>query len=71
MVEKHRAVWGEVGLVIPQEPKYFMGTPGPTYVDEKGGTRGQREALLAQKATKLFFFKKFFDSECMDCIVGW
>ena len=47
-----------------------MGTPGPTYVDEEGGTRGQREALLAQKATKLFFFKKFFDNECMDRIVG-
>ncbi len=71
--EKHKAVWGAVGEVVPQEPKFFLGPPGPTYVtvDKEAGTRGQKEQLLAQKTTKLFFFMKFFkfSQKCISSFV--
>ena len=38
-----------------------MGTPGPTYADEEGGTRSYQESLKDLKRTKLFFFEKYFD----------
>ena len=38
----------------------FVGTPGPTYADEEGGTRSYQESLKDLKRTKFFFFREIF-----------
>ena len=53
--KKHHAEWHPVNEHHPFRVQQFVGTPGPTYADEEGGTRSYQESLKDLKRTKFFF----------------